>query len=93
MLQRCTRQPGLRTAPSRGLASPPALPNWARRFAQPIPLPSRKPLVTLRDAATYITSLPKVEQQAPQWQLAAEMLLLVSARKFHGHALAGKRPA
>ena len=38
----------------------------------------RKPLVTLRDAATYITSLPKVEQQAPQWQLATEVLLLVA---------------
>jgi hypothetical protein len=37
-----------------------------------------KPLVTLRDAATFITSLPKAEQQAPQWQLATEMLLLVA---------------
>jgi hypothetical protein len=39
---------------------------------------NRKPLVTLRDAATYIASLPKAEQRAPQWLTAAEMLLLVA---------------
>jgi hypothetical protein len=38
---------------------------------------NRKPLVTLRDAATYIAALPKVEQDAAPWQLAVEMLLLV----------------
>src|SRR5271163_3201728 len=43
-------------------------------------LPGRKPLLTLRDAATYITSLPKAEQQAPQWQTTAEMLMLVAER-------------
>jgi hypothetical protein len=37
-----------------------------------------KPLATLRDAATYIAALPKAEQQAAPWQLAAEMLLLVA---------------
>jgi hypothetical protein len=29
-------------------------------------LPGRKPLVTLRDAATYITKLPKGEHDAPE---------------------------
>ena len=46
-------------------------------FFDPIILPGRKPLVTLRDAATYIVKLPKVEQQAPEWQAAAEVLMLI----------------
>ena len=36
-----------------------APPDWSRKFHDPIPVQNRKPLVTLRDAATYITSLPK----------------------------------
>jgi hypothetical protein len=35
---------------------------WQRRFDEPIPLPNGKPLVTLRDAAHYITKLPKAER-------------------------------
>ena len=50
---------------------------WDQRFSDPIILPGRKPLVTLRDAANYIVKLPKAEQQAPQWQAAAEVLMLV----------------
>jgi hypothetical protein len=50
---------------------------WNQRFFDPIILPSRKPLVTLRDAAKYIVKLPKVEQRASQWQAAAEVLMLV----------------
>jgi hypothetical protein len=77
MLQRCSHQPELRTARSR-VAPPPALPDWSRKFHGPIPVPSHKPLVTLRDAATYIAALSKTEQTAAPWQLAAEMLLLVA---------------
>jgi hypothetical protein len=33
-------------------------------FFDPIIVPGRKPLVTLRDAAHYIMKLPKVEQRA-----------------------------
>jgi hypothetical protein len=40
-------------------------------------LPGRKPLVTLPDAANYIVKLPDAEQQAPEWQTAAEVLMLV----------------
>jgi hypothetical protein len=50
---------------------------WNQRFSDPIILPGRKPLVTLRDAAKYIVKLPKLEQQASPWQTAAEMLMLV----------------
>ena len=50
---------------------------WDQRFSDPIILLGRKPLVTLRDAAKYIVKLPKAEQQASQWQAAAEVLMLV----------------
>jgi hypothetical protein len=40
-------------------------------------LPGRKPLVTLRDAALYITKLPKAEHVAEEWQAALQALLLV----------------
>jgi hypothetical protein len=34
-------------------------------------------LRTIREAALYVTSLPKVEQHATEWQTAAELLMLV----------------
>jgi len=40
-------------------------------------LPKGNPLVTLRDAANYITKLPKAEHQAEEWQSAMQALLLV----------------
>jgi hypothetical protein len=51
---------------------------WHREFDDPIPLPNRKPLATLRDAALYITKLPKAEHDAPEWQAAMAALLLVA---------------
>ena len=48
-----------------------------RRFDDPIPRPRGRQLVTLKDAGTYITQLPKAEQQAPEWQTAMQALLLV----------------
>jgi hypothetical protein len=50
---------------------------WSREFDDPIPLPRGRQLVTLKDAGTYITELPKGEQQAPEWQTAMQALLLV----------------
>jgi hypothetical protein len=44
----------------------------------PIMVPGRKPLVTLRDAAEYITELPKAEHDADEWQAAMQALLLVA---------------
>jgi hypothetical protein len=52
--------------------------SWDQEFFDPIILPSRKPLVTLRDAAEYITELPKAEHDADQWQAAMQALLLVA---------------
>jgi hypothetical protein len=42
--------------------------SWDQRFFDPITMPGRKPLITLRDAAHYITKLPKAEHDAPEWQ-------------------------
>jgi hypothetical protein len=36
--------------------------------------------VTLKDAADYITRLPKAEHESRQWQAAVEALLLVAER-------------
>jgi hypothetical protein len=51
---------------------------WDRRFFDPILVPGRKPLVTLRDAAHYIAKHPKAEHDAEEWQAAMEALLLVA---------------
>jgi hypothetical protein len=49
-----------------------------KRFFDPIAVPGRRTLVTLRDAAQNITRLPKAEHDAEEWQAAMEALLLVA---------------
>jgi hypothetical protein len=49
----------------------------SRKFDEPIVLPDRK-LITLRDAADYITGLPKKESALPEWQTAIKALMLVA---------------
>jgi hypothetical protein len=56
-----------------GLALP-----WSLEFDDPILLPNGRQLVTLQDAGTYITKLPKAEHEAPAWQAAMEALMLVA---------------
>src|SRR4051812_30708091 len=52
--------------------------SWDIKFYQSIPVPGkRKPLVTLRDAARYMTSLPREEQNAEHWRPAATLLGLM----------------
>jgi hypothetical protein len=51
---------------------------WSTPFDDPIPLPRGRPLVTLKDAADYITALPKSESDLPEWQAAIEVLMLCS---------------
>lgn len=41
---------------------------WPRDFDDPIRLPDGRMLVTLHDAATYITGLPKKDAAEPEWQ-------------------------
>jgi hypothetical protein len=54
---------------------------WKRPFDDPIPLPDGRTLITLMDAADYITSLPKKETNLPDWQVAMQALLLVVAER------------
>jgi hypothetical protein len=51
---------------------------WKRRFDKPIPLPRGRQLVTLEDAGTYITKLPKAKHEAAEWLAAMEALILVA---------------
>jgi hypothetical protein len=51
---------------------------WSRQFDDPIRLPKGKPLVTLKDAAAYIMALPKSKQRSPEWQAAAEALMMAA---------------
>ena len=55
---------------------------WDQAFFDPIVFPGRKPLLTLRDAALYITKLPKSEHDAEEWQAAMKALMLVA--EHHG---------
>jgi hypothetical protein len=50
--------------------------SWDQRFDDPLVVPGRKPLVTLRAAVLP----PKAEHDAPEWQTAMEALLLVAER-------------
>jgi hypothetical protein len=47
-------------------------------------LPDGRQLLTLKDAADYITKLPKKESDLPEWQTAIEVLMLCSRG---GHAM------
>jgi hypothetical protein len=51
---------------------------WQRRFEDSILLPDGRSLHTLRDAADYITGLPKEQSDLAQWQVAIEALILVA---------------
>jgi hypothetical protein len=51
---------------------------WDRPFAESVELPKGRTLVPLRDAALYITKLPKAEHDAEEWQAAMEALMLVT---------------
>ena len=63
---------------------------WSREFDDPIVLPEDEKLRTLRDAATYVTGLPKKEAALPEWQAAIEAPILVADHggpvKFAGPA-------
>jgi hypothetical protein len=54
--------------------------SWEQTFLDPIISSHGEPLVTLRDAANYIVKLPKAEQQAPEWQTATEVLMMIGER-------------
>ena len=51
------------------------MPNFNRRFAEPIRLANGPVLATLRDAAEIIGGLASFRQQPPTWEYAAELVL------------------
>jgi hypothetical protein len=51
---------------------------WSARFDEPIELPDGRKLLTLYDAATYATNLPKKEAASPERQAAIKALMLVA---------------
>ena len=51
---------------------------WSTRFEDPIILPDGRKLLTLKDAADYVTKLPKEQSDLAQWQVAIEALMLCS---------------
>jgi hypothetical protein len=62
---------------------------WSRRFDDLIPLPGRQ-LVTLKDTADYIMTLPKTDQSLPEWQTASACLIgAAEGRDFLMHARVG----
>jgi hypothetical protein len=55
-----------------------AISDWSAEFEDTIELPNGRRLITLRDAAEYITKLPEAEHVSPEWQAAMEALVLVA---------------
>ncbi len=53
---------------------------WSQLFDDPIFLPDGRVLTTLEDAGHYIAGLSPALQRRPEWQTAAEALLLVAER-------------
>jgi hypothetical protein len=49
--------------------------SWDLKFPEPIAVPHGKPLVTLRDAGDYITSLPLKVPSGPAWEAAMHVLI------------------
>ncbi len=52
--------------------------DWSQPFDDPIPLPDRATLTTLRQAGEYIAALPAGEQRQAHWQMAVQMLLMAA---------------
>jgi hypothetical protein len=50
---------------------------WHQQFREPVLLADGRKLRTIREAAMYVTSLPKADQLATEWQTAAELLMLI----------------
>ncbi|MGV7216514.1 hypothetical protein [Bradyrhizobium sp. UFLA05-112] len=48
---------------------------WSTSFDEPIPLPNRRKLLTLQEAADYIVQLPEDAQHEAHWQTAIETLI------------------
>lgn len=49
--------------------------SWSRRVSRPVVLPNGGQLATLRDAGSYITSLPPADHGAKEWETAMHVLI------------------
>jgi hypothetical protein len=76
-LSRLRHQGNARMSEPMGIRSK-RVPDWQWPFDDAVPLPPVRQLVTLRDAADFISELPKTEHDAPERQAAMEALLLVA---------------
>jgi hypothetical protein len=54
---------------------------WSTLFEDPIPLPRGRRLLTLEDAADFITQLPKAQQESPHWQATIEVLIMAAENR------------
>ena len=60
---------------------------WSRAFDDPITLPDGGEIVTLKDAADYVMTLPKADQKLDEWQTAIGCLIgAAEGRDFLLHA-------
>jgi hypothetical protein len=60
---------------------------WSPLFEDPIILPRGRKLLTLKDAADYITKLPRKESDLPERQTAAEKSKDQLSRDFWGRSI------
>jgi hypothetical protein len=51
--------------------------SWSRKFDDPIPVPGRPPLRTLRDVAKFLMAMQPRERIQPHWLDAIEALVMV----------------
>jgi hypothetical protein len=54
---------------------------WLKRFYKPVILPDQRSLLTLRDVAEHIATLPPSDRNTAHWQLALESLTLAANTK------------
>ncbi|WP_024512081.1 hypothetical protein [Bradyrhizobium sp. ARR65] len=55
--------------------------SWFIEFDEPIELGKGKPLCTLRDAANYITALPRAVAELEHWQTAIACLIAAAEKR------------
>jgi hypothetical protein len=63
--------------------------SWDQQFFDPIELPKGKKLITLREAATYITKLPKAEHDAAEWQASCFFQAMAICARWSKRSSAG----
>jgi hypothetical protein len=67
---------------------------WDRTFDDPVSLADGRELVTLRDAAEFVQSLPRAAQKREEWQRAVRILIATAeGRDFLMRARIAMLPA